>query len=56
MTTQAEARRLARCRTLLAVAEGKVGRVRDDHPQRRDLQRKLNATRDKLAAAERASR
>jgi hypothetical protein len=56
VSAETEARRLARCRTLLAVAEGKVGRVRDDHPQRRDLQRKLNALREKIAAAERAAR
>jgi hypothetical protein len=53
MTTQTEAKRLARCRTLLLVAQGKVNSVPDSHPQRRDLERKLTAIRDKLRVQER---
>jgi hypothetical protein len=50
---QTEAKRLARCRTLLLVAEGKVNSVPDSHPQRAALQRKLHAIRDRLRVAER---
>jgi hypothetical protein len=53
---QTEAKRLARCRTLLMVAESKVASVPDSHPQRAALQRKLHAIRDKLRAQEREAR
>ena len=53
MTTQTEAKRLARCRTLLMVAEGKVNSLPDHHPQRRDMERKLNVIKDKLSVQER---
>jgi hypothetical protein len=50
---QIEARRLARCRTLLLVAEGKVNSVPDSHPRRAAMQRKLRAVKDKLRSQER---
>jgi hypothetical protein len=50
---QTEARRLARCRTLLLVAEGKVNSVPDGHPRRRDMERKLRVVKDKLRTQER---
>jgi hypothetical protein len=57
MTTQTEAKRLAHCRTLLMVAEGKVNSLvnslPEGHPQRRDMARKLNVIKDKLRAQER---
>jgi hypothetical protein len=53
MTTQTEGKRLARCRTLLLVAEGKVNSVTDSHPRLRDVQRKLRFIKDKLGAQER---
>jgi hypothetical protein len=54
MTAQAdEAKRLARCRTLVAVAAEKVNRLADDHPRRRALSHKLNAVRDRLRGQER---
>jgi hypothetical protein len=53
---QTEARRLARCRTLLLVAEGKVNSLPDSHPQRRDMERKLSAIKAKLRAQEREAR
>jgi hypothetical protein len=53
MTTQTEDRRLARARTLLMVAEGKVNSVPDNDPKRRDLERKLRVVKDKLRARER---
>jgi hypothetical protein len=43
VTTQTEAKRLARCRTLAMVAASKVNSLPDRHPQRPDMQRKLNA-------------
>ena len=49
---QTEAKRLARCRTLLMVAEGKVNSLPDSHPQRRDMERKLNAIKGKLRTQE----
>jgi hypothetical protein len=48
-----EAKRLARCRTLLAVAAAKVAGLDDNHPQRAVMRRKLNATREKLRVQER---
>lgn len=48
-----KSKNLAHARTLLAVAVEKVNRIADNHPQRRELARKLNASRDKLRAAER---
>jgi hypothetical protein len=48
-----EVRRLARCRTLLAVASEKVNSVPDSHPQRRELERKLRVVKDRLGAQER---
>jgi hypothetical protein len=48
-----EVRRLARCRTLLLVAQGKVNGVPDSHPQRREMERKLRAIKDKLRTQER---
>jgi hypothetical protein len=53
MTTQTEAKQLARCRTLLMVAEGKVNSLPDRHPQRRDMERKLTTIKDKLGVQER---
>jgi hypothetical protein len=50
---QTESKRLARCRTLLLVAEGKVNSLPDSHPQRRNMERKLIAIKDKLRAQER---
>jgi hypothetical protein len=59
MTAQAEARRLARARTLLMVAEGKVNSLvnslPDNDPRRRDMARRLNVIKDKLRAQERAA-
>jgi hypothetical protein len=53
MTTQTEAKRLARCRTLLMLAASKVAGVPEGHPQRRDMERKLSAVKDKLRSQER---
>jgi hypothetical protein len=53
MSAAEEHKRLARARTLLAVAAEKVNRLADDHPQRRALTRKLNIVRDTLRAQER---
>jgi hypothetical protein len=53
---QTEAKRLARCRTLLLVAEGKVNSLNDSHPQRRDMERKLRALKDKLRTQEREAK
>jgi hypothetical protein len=50
---QTEAKRLARCRTLLMVAEGKVASVPDNHPRRRDMERKLRVVKDNLRTQER---
>lgn len=49
----AEARRLARCRTMLAVVEAKVASLPDGHAQPPALQRKLRVVKDKLASQER---
>jgi hypothetical protein len=48
----AEAKRLARCRTLVMVAASKVSGVPEGHPQRAALQRKMNALRGALRAQE----
>jgi hypothetical protein len=53
MTAAEEHRRLARCRTLFAVAAEKVAGLPDNHPQRAAMTRKLNAVRDKLRSQER---
>jgi hypothetical protein len=54
MTAQVdENKRLARCRTLLALAAEKVNRLADDHPQRRALSHKLNVIKDNLRSQER---
>jgi hypothetical protein len=54
MTKQAdENKRLAHARTLVAVAAGKMSRVPDNHPARRDLERKLGAIKDRLRVQER---
>jgi hypothetical protein len=55
MTTQTEAKRLARARTLLMVAASKVAGVPEGHPQRAAMQRKLRVVTDKLRAQECAS-
>jgi hypothetical protein len=48
-----EQRRLARCRTLLAVAAEKINSVPDSHPQRREMERKLRVVKDRLRVQER---
>jgi hypothetical protein len=48
-----EQRRLARCRTLLAVAASKVAAVLDSHPKRAELQRKMRELSAKIRLAER---
>lgn len=53
MSAAEEHKRLARARTLLMVAQGKVNSVPDSNPRRRDMERKLNAIKDKLRAQER---
>jgi hypothetical protein len=50
----AEAKRLARARTLEMVAAGKLANVPESHPQRREMQRAMLNTSSKLRAAERA--
>jgi hypothetical protein len=48
-----EKRRLARARTLLLVAQGKVNSLPDSHPQRREMESKLRAIKDRLRTQER---
>jgi hypothetical protein len=56
MSAAEEHRRLARARTLFAVAEEKVNRLADNHPQRRAMTSKLNVIQDRLRNQERAAR
>ncbi len=48
-----EHRRLARARTLLGVAKGKIDRLPDNHPLRRSMEHRLNSIGDKLRSQER---
>jgi hypothetical protein len=52
----AESKRLARARTLEAVAAGRIASLADNHPQRRDMERKLRGIKDNLRAQERGAR
>jgi hypothetical protein len=48
-----ESKRLARCRTLEMVAQGKIASLADDNPQRVALQRKMREASSTLRAQER---